>query len=69
MEDMEAVVYLLLVLWLFVTNKAKEDIQKRLQAARQNTTEKYRRVLEAVQQYEAEDETIQAAKRRRMRVS
>ncbi|KAK0152795.1 hypothetical protein N1851_005668 [Merluccius polli] len=64
MEDTEAFVYLLLTLWLFVTHKAKEESQRRLQAARQNTLRKYIRVLEAIQQHEALDERTRAAKRR-----
>ncbi|KAK0131854.1 hypothetical protein N1851_033358 [Merluccius polli] len=69
MEDTEALVYLLLKLWLFVTHKAKEESQRRLQAARQNTVQKYIRVLEAIQQHEALDEQTRATKRRRLTVS
>ena len=32
MEDIKAIVYLLLTLWLFVTHKAKEESQRRVQA-------------------------------------
>ena len=68
MEDTEAIVYLLLTLWLFATHKAKEESQRRLQAARQNTVEKHRRVLEAIRQNEALNERTRAAKRQRLRV-
>ncbi|XP_070819612.1 uncharacterized protein [Chaetodon trifascialis] len=68
MEDIEAMLYLLLGLWLFVTHKAREETQKRLRAARQNTLEKYKRVWEFIQQCDAEDEMLRAAKRRRIRM-
>ncbi|CAL8392075.1 unnamed protein product [Arctogadus glacialis] len=45
MEDIDAMVFVLLGLVLFVRHK-REESQRRLHAARQNTLEKSRRVLE-----------------------
>ena len=59
MEELEAMVYLLLGLWFFVTGRQKaeqqkareerEERQKRLQEARKNAQKKYKRLLEAIQ--------------------
>ncbi|XP_030602407.1 uncharacterized protein LOC115792131 [Archocentrus centrarchus] len=66
MGEIEAMVYLLLGLWIFVRLRASEASQRRLQAARHNTREKYRRVLEAIQQYHTEDEIIRRRRRKMM---
>ncbi|CAL8255016.1 unnamed protein product [Arctogadus glacialis] len=67
MEDIDAMVFVLLGLVLFVRHK-REESQRRLHAARQNTLEKSRRVLEYIQQCEAEDERNQASKKRRIQM-
>ncbi|KAM9343819.1 uncharacterized protein KZ484_016191 [Pholidichthys leucotaenia] len=59
-------VCLMLSLWLFITRRAKQQSQRRLQAARRNTLEKYRRLLHAIAQYEAEDLVMQTRRRMRM---
>ncbi|XP_034036739.1 protein ANTAGONIST OF LIKE HETEROCHROMATIN PROTEIN 1-like [Thalassophryne amazonica] len=59
MDDNELVVCLLLLVWI---------IKRRLQAARRNRIETYRRLWEVIQHYDAEEERIQADARRRMRM-
>ncbi|KAM9376849.1 uncharacterized protein KZ484_009302 [Pholidichthys leucotaenia] len=69
MEDHEGTIYRLLALWLFVTVKAKQESQRRLRALRENTVEKYRRLLDAVAEYEAATVRMQTTRRRmRMRM-
>lgn len=56
MEDMEAVDFLFVVLSLFGAKRWEEESQRRLQAARDKTKEKYLRVWEALQQDQTEDD-------------
>lgn len=69
LDDIEALLLLFFALWLVVIENTKRQSKKGIEEARRKTLEKERELLQMLEDYEAEDAWLRAAKRRRVRVN